>query len=485
MAEMVIEEPRLTVDGELRAASDGATYTNQDPTTEEIIGVAGDATVGDAAEAIAAARRAFDTTSWSQDLDFLIHCLEQLKAATIANTDALREILISEAGCPLSFTRGVQLDLATGPIDDAIALARDYEWETPLPGDDRSAPILRREPRGVVAAITAFNYPLFLNLRKVAPALASGCTVILKPSPSTPWSASFLGRMAVEETDLPPGVLNVLTSSRPEVGVELTSSAGVDMVTFVGSSAVGRSIMAQAAPTLKKLVLELGGKSASIILEDADVAAAATVAAGVGLHSGQGCARLTRFLVHRSRFDEAVESATAAFGKIVVGDPRDESVIQGPQITEAQQSKVFGLIERALGEGAKAAFGGPERPERLERGWFTQPTLLVDVEPDSEIAQTEVFGPVAVMIPFDTDDEAVAIANNSAYGLNGAVTSGDLDRALSVARLIRTGQVIVNGGGTGPAAPFGGHKQSGIGVDNGPMGFAEHLNVKPLGLPAR
>jgi aldehyde dehydrogenase (NAD+) len=242
--------------------------------------------------------------------------------------------------------------------------------------------------------------------------------------------------------------------------------------------------MHQAADTLKKLVLELGGKSASIILDDADIPTAAAVAAGVGLHAGQGCGRLTRFLVARSRYDEAIEVAREAFAKIPVGDPADETTIQGPQISAAQQTRILGLIETAKQEGARVAFGGSGRPPGLDQGFFVEPTLLVDVDPDSMIAQTEIFGPVAVMMPFDTDDEAVAIANNSAYGLSGAVTSGDFDRALAIARRVRTGHLIVNGAVPGLDTPFGGWKQSGIGVDSGLMGFEEHLAVKNIGTPA-
>lgn len=474
-------EDRLFVAGTLRKAHNNETFENVDPTTEQVLGLAADADSADADEALAAAREAFDRREWSTNVDLRVRCLEQLKRAIVEHSDELRAVLIAEAGCPLSFTRSIQLDEATVEIDDAIREAQNYGWERAF---DETGSILSREPRGVVSAITPFNYPLYLNLRKTAHALAAGCTVVLKPSPETPWSASVLGRLAAENTDLPAGVFNVLTSTDPDVSHMLTADARVDMVAFVGSSAVGRQIMAQAAPTLKKLVLELGGKSASVILDDADLSAAAAVAGRVGLHAGQGCSRLTRFLVARSRYDEAVAIARSAFGAIVVGDPRDEATIQGPQISRRQQERVIGLIERAVGDGATVAFGGRGVPADRPTGFFVEPTLLVDVDPNSEIAQEEIFGPVAVMIPFDDDDHAVEIANNSVYGLSGAVNSRDEDRALSVARSLRTGQVLVNNSPVPTGSPFSGWKQSGVGLDNGILGFEEHLETKIIGVAA-
>jgi aldehyde dehydrogenase (NAD+) len=477
-------ESRLLINGDLRFAHGNRVFDNIDPTTEKVIGQAGDAGLADAEDAICAARRAFDEDVWATDLELRRRCLAQLKDAIAAAQDELRAILIAEAGCPLSFTRGVQLDLALTEIDEAIVTAGSYEWERLLPDNplgDRA--ILRREPRGVVAAITAFNYPLYLNLRKSVHALAAGCTVILKPSPLTPWSASVLGRLVAAHTDIPRGVWNVLTTSDTAVAELLTTDPRVDMVSFVGSTAVGHKIASQAAGTLKKVVLELGGKSASVILDDADIETAAAVAAGVGLHAGQGCGRLTRFLVARSRYEEAVEVAAAAFAKIKVGDPRDEATAQGPQISRLQQERVLSLIEGAKSDGARCVFGGHGRPAGLEHGFFVEPTLFADVDPDSTIAQEEIFGPVAVFIPFVDDQQAVQIANNSRYGLSGAVTSADQDRALSVARRLRTGQVLVNGGRAPFNAPFGGWKESGIGLDSGVLGFEEHLEAKVLAVP--
>jgi aldehyde dehydrogenase (NAD+) len=471
------------IDGKLRESLDGTGFANINPATEEPLGTAPDATCEDMEAAIGAARRAFDETLWSSDLPWRLACLEQLRSALERELETFREIVIAEAGCPRSYTHSIQVNGALGELDQALEIARNYEFEREIAGDNGTQRhILSREPFGVVGVITAFNYPLFLNLRKIAPALASGNTVVLKPSPETPWSATALGRLIAEQTDIPPGVVNVITSSKVEPVQLLTSDPRVDLITFVGSTVVGRQIMSQASATLKKVVLELGGKSASIILDDADVAQAAKVTAGVGLHSGQGCARLTRFLVARSRYDEAVEVAHTAFEGIRYGDPTDPEVVQGPQISRRQQERVLGYIAKGIDQGARCEFGGGI-PAELERGFFVEPTLLVDVDPMSSVAQEEIFGPVAVMIPFDDDDDAVRIANGTIYGLNGAVHGGSFERALGVARRMRSGQVSVNNGRPAPGAPFGGYKHSGLGRDNGVVGFEEHLETKVIGLP--
>lgn len=476
-------ESRMLIDGELRGSASGAEFDNVDPTTEEVLGGAPDAAPSDLERALAAARREFDDGTWARDVDFRVHCLRQLHDAVTASCEELRQVVVSEAGSPIALTRGAQVDYAVVEITDAIERALSYEWERPIDGSGSAGTsIVRREPRGVMAAITAFNYPLYLNLRKAAHALAAGCVVVLKPSPLTPWSATVLGRIALEQTDLPAGAFQVITADGIDLAVALTTDPRVDMVSFVGSSAVGRQIAQQTAPRLTKVVLELGGKSAAIALDDADIAAIAQTAAGIAVHAGQGCSRLSRLLVARDRFDEAVDAAREAFGSIAVGDPWDESTVQGPQISEQQQRRVLGLIEAAKSEGAKALTGGGV-PAHVERGYFVEPTLLVGAQPDSTIAQTEVFGPVLAMIPFDNDSEAVAIANHSAYGLSGAVLSADTERAMDVARKLRTGQVVVNGVHPGMHSPYAGWKQSGVGLDGGLLGFEEHLEVKAIGRP--
>jgi aldehyde dehydrogenase (NAD+) len=306
----------------------------------------------------------------------------------------------------------------------------------------------------------------------------------LKPAPDTPWSATFLGRLIAEETDFPAGVVNVVASSDHMVGEVLTTDPRVDMITFTGSTATGRRIMAKASETVKKVFLELGGKSANIVLEDADLASSVPISAmGVCTHSGQGCAITTRLLVHRSRYDEAVEMAKDSMASVTYGDPWDPGNFQGPLISAKQRQRVLGYIEKGKAEGARLVCGGGI-PAHLPKGYFVEPTLFADVDPKATIAQEEIFGPVLVIIPFEDDDDAVRIANDSIYGLSGAVTSASEERALSVARRIRAGTLMVNGGlYNAPDVPFGGYRQSGLGRENGTEGFEEYLEVKAMGLP--
>jgi aldehyde dehydrogenase (NAD+) len=341
-----------------------------------------------------------------------------------------------------------------------------------------------REPIGVVAAITPWNFPFMLNLSKLGPALAAGNTVILKPAPDTPWSATFIGKVIAEQTDIPPGVVNVVTSGDPAtVGEILTTDPRVDMVSFTGSTATGRRIMANGSETIKKVFLELGGKSANIILDDADFASTVAMGSMVCIHAGQGCAITTRMLLPQSRYDEGVELLKTAFENFAYGDPNDLANMQGPLVNARQLERVLGYIEKGKGEGARLVVGG-KRSDRFEKGYFVEPTLFVDVKPDMTIAQEEIFGPVLAVIPFDGDDDAVRIANNSQYGLSGSVSSASLERALGVARRIRTGTVSVNGGQWfGPDSPFGGYRQSGVGREHGVEGFEEYLETKTIGLP--
>jgi aldehyde dehydrogenase (NAD+) len=481
-------EPRLLIDGKLVEASGGKTFANIDPATEESLGDTADGTTADMAEAIAAARRAFDETTWATDHAFRRRCLEQFHAALEAHKEELRHIVVAEVGSPLMLTYIMQVD---GPIDDLgywAARPDQYEYEHWLPvrevfGQPQRR-LIRREPIGVVGAITPWNFPLYLNLAKLGPALAAGNTIVLKPAPDTPWSATFLGRLIAEETDFPAGVVNVVASSDHLVGEVLTTDARVDMITFTGSTVTGRHIMAKASDTVKKVFLELGGKSANIVLEDADLASSVPISAmGVCTHSGQGCAITTRLLVHRSRYDEAVEMAAEGMASVTYGDPWDEANFQGPLISAKQRERVLGYIEKGKADGARLVRGGGI-PAHLPKGFYVEPTLFADVNPKSTIAQEEIFGPVLVICAFEDDDDAVRIANDSIYGLSGAVTSASEDRALAVARRIRAGTLMVNGGMyNAPDVPFGGYRQSGLGRENGVEGFEEYLEVKAMGLP--
>ena len=481
-------EPRMLIDGKLVDAASGAAYRNLNPATEEVAGEVADAGPDDMDRAIEAARRAFDDTDWSTNPAFRKRCLQQLKDALDKEKETLRPQIVTEVGAPISLTYAVQQDSCIEDMQFEVDLIDGYEWEYELPTHEfmgmRSVRKVVREPVGVVGAITPWNFPFMLNLSKLTPALAAGNTVVLKPAPDTPWSATFIGRLAAEQTDIPPGVLNIVTSADPAaVGEVLTTDARVDMVSFTGSTATGRRIMANGAETVKKVFLELGGKSANVILDDADIAATVPFGSMVCTHGGQGCAITTRMLLPKSRYDEAVGLLKDAFESVPYGDPTDPGNIMGPLINARQRDRVLGYIEKGKAEGAKLVVGGG-RPAHLDKGYYVEPTLFVDVDPDSTIAQEEIFGPVLCVLKYDGEDDAVRIANNSMYGLSGAVSSASLQRAEAVARRIRTGTVSVNGGlWFGPDSPFGGYRQSGSGREHGIEGFEEYLETKTLGLP--
>ena len=487
-------EERLLIDGALVSAAGAATFPTINPSTEEVLGVAADAGPEDAEAAVAAARRAFDATNWSRDHAFRSHCLRQMHGALIGHLEEMRTITVTEAGAPIMLTRGgPQLEAPVEMLRWHADLLDAYEWICDLGvaesvyGSHRRW--IEREAAGVVGAITPYNFPTQINLAKLAPALAAGCTVVLKGAPDTPWSALALGRLIAEHTDIPPGVVNVLSSSGAAAGEVLTAHPGVDMVSFTGSTAVGRRVMAAASATVKKVFLELGGKSAYVVLDDADVATVGLMAAAmVCTHAGQGCAITTRLVVPAAMHDTVVDAVCATLDGMPYGNPADESHLMGPLISARQRDKVEGLVAAAVSQGASVVRGG-RRPDHLRRGFYYEPTVLTGVGEDDTIAQEEVFGPVLAVIAYDSrrggDDEAVRIANNSAFGLSGAVASADGERARAVARRIRTGTVSVNGGVYyGPDAPFGGYKQSGIGREMGVAGFEEFLEIKTLAEPA-
>ncbi|KMO80597.1 aldehyde dehydrogenase [Mycolicibacterium chubuense] len=468
---------RMLIGG--RLVETAQTFPSLNPATGEVVGLAPDASVADAEAAVAAARHAFDDTDWSTNVDLRIHCLEQLHRALLEHRDELAALTIAEVGATEALCQGAQLDqpiaivryyadlLKTYPLSEDLGLIESrgmqhHRW-------------VEKEAAGVVAAIIAYNYPNQLALAKLGPALAAGCTVVLKSAPDTPLITLALGELIAEHTDIPAGVVNVLSGADPAVGAALTSSPDVDMVTFTGSTPTGRAIMAAASQTLKKVFLELGGKSAAIVLDDADFSTAALFSAfSMVTHAGQGCALTSRLLVPAAHKDEIVELIKNNFGLVRLGNPVDTSVYMGPLISAKQRDKVDGMVQRAVAAGATLVTGG----EKVDPGYFYTPTLLADVDPDSEIAQEEVFGPVLVVISYADDDDAVRIANNSIYGLSGAVF-GSQDRALAVARRIRTGTFSINGGNYfSPDTPFGGYKQSGIGREMGTAGLEEFLETK-------
>jgi acyl-CoA reductase-like NAD-dependent aldehyde dehydrogenase len=476
---------RMLIDGKLVAADADRTYPSVNPATGQVIDHAPDASPADAQAAIAAARRAFDSTSWPTDAAFRARCLDQLHRALTEHKEELRELTIADVGAPRVITYGAQLDEPIGIVRYYADLLPGYPLTEEI-GElefrgQRHRRWVEKEPAGVVAAIIGYNYPTQLALAKLSPALAAGCTVVLKAAPDTPLITLALGELIASHTDIPPGVVNVISSSSVAVGEALTTSPDVDVVTFTGSTATGRAIMAAASATIKRVFLELGGKSALVVLDDADLRGPiGTATFATCSHAGQGCAIPTRMVVPRAQHDAIVEQVAAGLRSVAYGDPADQANYMGPLISERQRDKVDGLVRRAVAAGATLVTGG----KKVDPGYFYTPTLLTNVHPDSEIAQEEAFGPVLVIMPHDGDDDAVRIANNSIYGLSGAVYGGDEQRALAVARRIRAGTVGVNGGAWfGPDVPFGGYKQSGIGREMGTAGLEEFLETKAMAIP--
>jgi len=477
----------LYIDGEWQGESDRAPVIN--PATEEEIATAPVGGAKSADAALAAARLAFDEGPWprfspKERQALMGKFYDEMKARA---ADIVR-LIVAECGAPLALAQGLHFGISMSHFAFAVDAA-GREMTTPLPiaitpsrtGEKvLGAAVTVREPFGVVSAITPFNFPFFLNLAKIGPALAMGNTMVLKPSPLTPLQALIVAE-AAHAAGLPPGVFNVVTGG-VDVGEMLTTDPRVDLVTFTGSDLVGAAVMGQAAPGLKRVLLELGGKSAMIVRQDADLDAA--VPAGLAnftIQAGQGCALCTRHIVHNSVKADYVQRLTAMAGHIKVGDPADSSVTMGPLIGAAQRARVEKLIESGVNDGAKIAVGG-KRPEGLERGYFFEPTLLTEVDNSWAIAQEEIFGPVAAVIGYDTDDEAVQIANDSRFGLSGAIFSRDAGAAYELALRIKTGQVHINGGmGTmGQHVPFGGMKRSGIGREFGEEGMKEYTQIKAI-----
>lgn len=479
-------EDRLLIDGELVAAEGGATYETTNPATGEVLGRASDATVADAEKAIAAARRAFDETDWATDVELRQTCLRQLHQGFLKEQDQLRALMIAEVGVPEMLTRGPGLDVPIAMVEYYADLLDSYSFTEDLGEAETMGRVshrwVEREALGVVACIVPYNYPFQITIAKIAPALAAGCTVVVKAPPQTPWTAAAIGRVVAEHTDIPPGVVNVVTSSAKDVGEVLVTDPRVDMVSFTGSTAAGRAIMAAASPTVKKVFLELGGKSAFVVLDDCDMDIAAMLAGfTICSHSGQGCAITSRVLVPESKKDEAIEKISGILAGVPYGDPVDPATMMGPLITEEHRSRVDGFVQRAVDAGARVVVGGKaaDRP-----GYFYEPTLVADVDPDDELAQEEVFGPVLTLLTYTDDDDAVAVANNSLYGLSGTVLGEDQERATAIARRLRVGTVSINGGmWYGPDSPFGGYKQSGNGREMGVPGLEEYLETKTLATP--
>ncbi|SPM40294.1 Acyl-CoA reductase or other NAD-dependent aldehyde dehydrogenase [Mycobacterium numidiamassiliense] len=474
----------LFIDGKVSTGSAG-TFPTINPATEEVLGVAADAGIDDMGRAIDAARRAFDDTDWSRNTELRVRCVRQLQEAMKQHLEELRDLTIAEVGAPRMLTGIAQLEVPVNDLSFAADTAESYEYSQDLgeasPMGIPTRRTIAREAVGVVGAITPWNFPHQINLAKIGPALAAGNTVILKPAPDTPWCAAVLGELIAEHTDFPPGVINIVTSSDHSVGALLSKDPRVDMVSFTGSTATGRAVMADGAPTIKRVFLELGGKSAFIVLDDADLGGAVGVAGfSVCMHAGQGCAITTRLLVPRAKYDEAVAIAAATMGGIKAGDPTDKGTICGPVISARQRDRIQGYLDSAIAEGGTFATGGG-RPADREVGFFIEPTVIAGLGNDARCAREEIFGPVLTVIAYDGDDDAVRIANDSPYGLSGTVFGADPARAAGVASRIRAGTINVNGGVWYSAdAPFGGYKQSGNGREMGLAGFEEYLETKTI-----
>jgi aldehyde dehydrogenase (NAD+) len=471
-----IDRDRLYIGGEWVEPSGTGRFEVIDATTEQVMGSvpAGDA--ADLDRAVAAARAAFDVWSAVPPWERAEVC-QAISAMLAARSEEIAVLVSREVGMPLHLSVQIQAGLPAMDFASMPTVVEETVWEEQVGNS-----LIVREPVGVVGCITPWNYPLHQICAKVAPALAAGCTVVVKPSEVTPLNAFILAEI-IDELGLPGGVFNLVTGDGPTVGEAISRHPDIDMVSFTGSTRAGKMVSQAASETVKRVALELGGKSPNVILDDADLESA--VIDGIGkcyLNSGQTCSALTRMLVPRAKLEAAEQIAAAVVSQLKVGDPFDPEVTLGPLASEAQRERVRGYIRKGQEEGAKLVAGGEDPPEGAESGYFVKPTVFSDVDPKSTIAQEEIFGPVLSIIPYDDEEDAVRIANDTMYGLAGGVWSGDPEHAQRVARRIRTGQIEINGATFNPLAPFGGFKQSGHGRELGKFGLEEFLEVKSLQL---
>ena len=475
----VIVQDRLYIGGELVEPAGTGTIDVINPFTEGVAGRVPDATNADVDAAVAAARKTFDTTDWSsRPASERAEILSKASAIINGRTEELAALITTEMGSPLGWSIFGQVLAPTMVLDYYAGLGADYEFETTRPGMFGPV-VVRREPMGVAAAIVPWNVPMFENVLKLAPAIVAGCAVVLKTAPETPLDAYVLHEI-LTEAGLPAGVLNIIPGGR-EVGAYLVTHPGVDKVTFTGSSAAGRKIGAAAGALLRPVTLELGGKSAAIICDDADLNTVipALIDAGV-MNNGQACVAQTRILASRSRYAEVLDAVTEAVSALVVGDPLDPATQIGPLVASRQRDRVLGLIDQGKSEGARVTTGG-SRPDQA-KGWFVDPTVFGDVDNKMTIAQEEIFGPVLSVIPYVDETDAISIANDSRYGLAGTVWSADAAHATDLARQVKTGTIGVNHFGMPFGAPFGGYKESGLGRELGPEGLEAYLEHKSISL---
>ncbi|HEU5033348.1 MAG TPA: aldehyde dehydrogenase family protein [Mycobacteriales bacterium] len=473
MSELIVRDS-IYIDGAWVSPDGSDTIDVENPATEEIIGRIPSGTAGDVDRAVKAARAAQDDWAATSPEE-RGKLLSRLQDALTARHGQIAQTIAREMGAPIKLAEMVQAGLPIADIATAAQLATAFEWDRQI---GNSTVVM--EPLGVVGCITPWNYPLHQITAKIGYALAAGCTVVLKPSEVAPLCA-FLLFDAIHEVGFPPGVVNLVPGYGQTVGEAIAAHPDVDMVSFTGSTRAGKRVAELAAQTVKKVALELGGKSANVILPDADLAKA--VKTGVSncyLNSGQTCTAWTRMLVHSSQYDEAVRLAAETAEGFTIGDPFADGTRLGPLVSKAQRDRVASYIEKGKEEGARVVAGGDSQP--LEKGYFVAPTVFADVTTDMTIAQEEIFGPVLSILKYDDEDEALRIANDSIYGLAGGVWSGDAERAKAFARKMKTGQVDINGGSFNVAAPFGGFKQSGVGRELGPFGLEEFTQPKSLQL---
>ena len=465
---------KLYINGEWVAPTGSGTLDVINSTTEEVMGRVPEGTAEDIDRAVQAARAAFE--SWSTtDPSVRAAIVKKISDGLKARQSEIASVIANEVGMPLPLATAVQAGMPAMVMGFYAKMLADYSFEEQIGNS-----LVIKEPIGVVGCITPWNFPLHQVVAKVAPAFAAGCTIVLKPSEVAPLTAFILAEI-VQEAGLPAGVFNVVTGLGSVVGEALAAHPGVDMISFTGSTRAGKRVSELAAQTVKRVALELGGKSANIILDDADFNKA--IRSGVNncyFNSGQACSAHTRMLAPRARLDEAIKIAKEAAESFTVGDPSEGKAKLGPLVSEIQRDRVRNYIKKGIEEGATLVTGGPEPPDGLNTGYFVRPTVFANVRNDMTIAREEIFGPVLSIIAYEDEDDAVRIANDTIYGLAGGVWSQDLDRAKRVARRIRAGQVDINNAGFNPLAPFGGYKQSGNGRELGRYGFEEYLEIKSL-----
>jgi len=472
----MITRDKVYIDGAWVPSAGTGSIDVINSSTEEVMGTIPEGSRDDVDKAVAAAKAAFPSWAATSVEERAKYCT-RIAEGLMARMDEIATLVCQEVGMVKPLSMLVQVGLPLTTFQNMAQVVEAFEFETKVGNS-----LVVREPVGVVGCITPWNYPLHQIAAKVAPALAAGCTVVLKPSEIAPLNAFVLADV-INDVGLPAGVFNLVSGSGPVVGEAIATHPDVDMVSFTGSTRAGKRVAEVASQRVARVALELGGKSANIILDDADLDRAVTDGVGKAfLNSGQTCSALTRMVVPRSKLAEVEKIAAAAADSYTVGDPFADDTKLGPLVSQAQYDRVQDYIQKGIDEGAKLIAGGPGKPEGQEQGFFVKPTVFSEVRNDMTIAQEEIFGPVLSIVPYDTEEEAVAIANDSPYGLAGGVWSADKDKAIAVARQIRTGQVEVNGGSFNPLAPFGGYKQSGLGREYGTFGLEEFLEVKSLQL---